>query len=153
MIFCVSNLLHVDAGASNDHTWSWAQVGSVFKDWKTYVYMLIYITGTISLQGVTLFLPSIIADMGTWSKAVAQALTVPPYVLAFVVTLLVAWSSDHFFQRAYHMIGLNLFGMLGFLLLMFLPAGNVVGNYIGACIVTISVNANVAVKVAWFNNN
>jgi hypothetical protein len=51
------------------------------------------------------------------------------------------------------MVCTNIFALLGFLLLMFLPASNVAGNYIAACIVTIGVYANVAVKVAWFNNN
>jgi hypothetical protein len=89
--------LFIDAGASNDHSWSWAQVGSVFTDWKTYIYMAIYITGTSALQGVTLFLPSIVAGMGNWSKPVAQALTVPPYFFAFLVTVAVGWSSGIFF--------------------------------------------------------
>ncbi|KAG2205801.1 hypothetical protein INT47_003984 [Mucor saturninus] len=145
--------LENDAGASNDHSWSWAQVTSVFTDWKTYIYMLIYITGTSALQGVTLFLPSIIAGMGTWSKPAAQALTTPPYFLAFLVTVAIGWSSDKYFERAYHMVAINTVGLVGFLLLMFLPSTNVAGNYVSACLVTISVYANVAVKVAWFNNN
>ncbi|KAI8390043.1 major facilitator superfamily domain-containing protein [Blakeslea trispora] len=145
--------LATDAGASDDHSWSWAQVASVFTDWKTYMYMAIYITGTSALQGVTLFLPSIVAGMGAWSRPVAQALTVPPYFFAFLATVAVGWSSDKFFERAYHMIGINCIGLLGFLLLMFLPSENVAGNYISACLVTISVYTNVAVKVAWFNNN
>ncbi|KAG1139166.1 hypothetical protein G6F37_009941 [Rhizopus arrhizus] len=148
-----ANRLAEDAGASYDHSWSWSQVVSVFTDWKTYMYMAIYITGTSALQGVTLFLPSIIADMGTWSTAAAQAMTTPPYFLAFLVTVAIGWSSDKYFERAYHMICTNIFALLGFLLLMFLPASNVAGNYIAACIVTIGVYANVAVKVAWFNNN
>ncbi|KAG1455756.1 hypothetical protein G6F56_006991 [Rhizopus delemar] len=142
-----------DAGASYDHSWSWSQVISVFKDWKSYIYMAIYITGTIALQGVTLFLPSIVSNLGTWSTPVSQALTTPPYFLAFLVTVAVGWSSDKFFERAYHMVITNIFALVGFLLLMFLPASNVAGNYCAACIVTIGVYANVAVKVAWFNNN
>ncbi|OBZ90025.1 hypothetical protein A0J61_01925 [Choanephora cucurbitarum] len=145
--------LATDAGASDDHSWSWAQVASVFTDWKTYFYMAIYITGTSALQGVTLFLPSIVAGMGSWSRPVAQALTVPPYFFAFLSTIAVGWSSDKFFERAYHMIGINILGLVGFLLLMFLPSENVAGNYVSACLVTMSVYTNVAVKVAWFNNN
>lgn len=51
------------------------------------------------------------------------------------------------------MLATNVVALLGFLLLMFLPTSNVAGNYIAACIVTVGVYANVAVKVAWFNNN
>ncbi|CAF1655418.1 unnamed protein product, partial [Didymodactylos carnosus] len=83
-----------DAGAANDHSFTWAQVRSVFKDWKTYAYMLIYITGTIALQGVTLFLPTIIAGMGQWNTVKTQLMTVPPYAVAFVTTILLSFSSD-----------------------------------------------------------
>lgn len=51
------------------------------------------------------------------------------------------------------MMGLNVIALLGFLLLMFLSSDNIAGNYISACLVTVAVYANVAVKVAWFNNN
>lgn len=150
--FAVNRLAN-DAGAANDHSWSWTQVASVFTDWKTYVYMLIYITGTSALQGVTLFLPSIVAGMGTWSKPVAQALTTPPYFFAFLVTVAIGWSSDKYFERAYHMLALNVLALLGFLLLMFLPASNVAGNYVAANLVTVAVYANVAVKVVMLTQN
>jgi hypothetical protein len=94
--FAASRLVD-DAGASHNHSWSWSQVISVFTDWKTYIYMAIYITGTSALQGVTLFLPSIVAGLGTWSAPAAQALTTPPYFLAFLVTVVVGWSSGRSF--------------------------------------------------------
>ncbi|KAI8339504.1 major facilitator superfamily domain-containing protein [Chlamydoabsidia padenii] len=142
-----------DAGAANDHSWSWAQVNSVFTDWKSWAYAIIYITGTSALQGVTLFLPSIISEMGSWSKAQSQALTTPPYFLAFFATVAIGWSSDRLFERALHMIAINVVGILGFLLLMFIDRSNVAVHYFAACLVTMSVYSNVAVKVAWFNNN
>ncbi|ORZ24380.1 major facilitator superfamily domain-containing protein [Absidia repens] len=142
-----------DAGAANDHSWSWAQVYSVFTDWKAWAYAFIYITGTSALQGVTLFLPSIISQMGTWSKAQSQALTTPPYFIAFFATVAIGWSSDRLFERALHMIAINVVGILGFLLLMFIDHSNVGVHYFAACLVTASVYSNVAVKVAWFNNN
>ncbi|KAI8068056.1 major facilitator superfamily domain-containing protein [Gongronella butleri] len=142
-----------DAGASDDHSWSWAQLVSVLTDWKTWAYSLIYITGTSALQGVTLFLPSIVKDMGTWSSAQAQAMTTPPYALAFVATVALSWSSDKLFERSLHMLFSNAIGMLGFFLLMFIDASNVAVRYFAACLVTMSVYANVSVKVAWFNNN
>jgi sugar phosphate permease len=91
--------------------------------------------------------------MGSWSKAQSQALTTPPYFLAFFATIAVGWSSDRLFERALHMIAINLVGILGFLLLMFIDRSNVAVHYFAACLVTMSVYTNVAVKVAWFNNN
>jgi hypothetical protein len=83
-----------DAGASNNHSFSWSQVISVFTDWKTYAYAVIYICGTIALQGITLFLPTIIHGMGEWTTIQSQLLTVPPYVAAFITILIISRSSD-----------------------------------------------------------
>lgn len=126
---------------------------SVFTDWKSYAYALVYITGTTALQGVTLFLPSIVNNIGHWTKAESQALTTPPYFLAFIATLAIGWSSDRYFERAYHMIGINILAIVGFLLLMLVDHSQLGVHYFAACLVTVSVYANVAVKVAWFNNN
>ncbi len=86
--------LAIDAGASNNHSFSWSQVISVFTDWKTYAYAVIYICGTIALQGITLFLPTIIHGMGEWTTIQSQLLTVPPYVAAFITILIISRSSD-----------------------------------------------------------
>ncbi|KAI9300252.1 major facilitator superfamily domain-containing protein [Cunninghamella echinulata] len=142
-----------DSGPSNDHSFAWPQVVSVFVDWKAYAFALIYISGTTALQGVTLFLPSIVNNIGHWSKAESQALTTPPYFLAFIATLAIGWSSDRYFERAYHMIFINVFAMVGFLLLMLVDHSLLGVHYFAACLVTMTVYANVAVKVAWFNNN
>ncbi|ORY02808.1 MFS general substrate transporter [Basidiobolus meristosporus CBS 931.73] len=145
--------LAADAGVANDHSWSWAQVGSVFKDWKTYAYMLIYITGTIALQGVTLFLPSIVNGLGHWSMVKSQLMTVPPYMAAFVATILLCFSSDHFVERSFHMVFINLVTVAGFLFLLLIHHDAVGIHYFGAVLVTAGVYANVSIKIAWFNNN
>lgn len=46
---------------------------------------------------------------------------------------------DRFFDRAYHMIGINLVGMVGFLLLMFIAEEQVGVRYFAACLSTIAV--------------
>ncbi|KAI8147250.1 major facilitator superfamily domain-containing protein, partial [Fennellomyces sp. T-0311] len=142
-----------DAGNSKDRSFSWAQVISVYKDWKLYVYSFIYLMGATALHGVTLFLPSIIAGMGEWSDAQAQALTTPPYVLAFVTTIAIGRSSDRFFDRAYHMVACNIVGILGFLLLILVPQSNVAAHYAASCLIVAAVYSNTPPKVAWFTNN
>ena len=83
-----------DAGPTKEHTFSWSQVLSIFTDWKTYIYSIIYITGTIATQGITLSLPVIINNLGEWSSVQAQLLTIPPYMAAFFAILIVSRSSD-----------------------------------------------------------
>ncbi len=67
---------------------------SVFTDWKTYVYSIIYIAGLISLQGITLSLPAIINALGEWTPLQTQLMTIPPYMAAFFAILIVSRSSD-----------------------------------------------------------
>ena len=83
-----------DSGPAKKDSFSWAQVLSVFTDWKTYFYAIIYIMGTIGLQGITLSLPVIIKDLGQWTPIQVQLLTIPPYMAAFVAVLVVSRSSD-----------------------------------------------------------
>jgi hypothetical protein len=83
-----------DAGLTKEHKFSWSQVFSVFTDWKTYFYSIIYITGTVALQGITLSLPVIINNLGTWSSVQAQLMTIPPYMAAFFAVLIASRSSD-----------------------------------------------------------
>ncbi|CAF0845388.1 unnamed protein product [Didymodactylos carnosus] len=147
------NRLAKDAGAAGDRSFSWAQVLSVFKDWKTYVYMVIYITGSVALQSITLFLPSIISGMGKWDDIKTQLMTIPPYCVAFITTILLSFSSDHFVERSLHMVFINVISMCGFLILIFVNRQQVFILYFGAILVTAGVYANVLLKIVWFNNN
>ena len=83
-----------DDGAAETHSFSWGQVRSVFTDWKTYVFSLIYITGTIPLQGVSLFLPTLVEDISDWSPLQSQLMIVPPYMAGFIAILILSRSSD-----------------------------------------------------------
>lgn len=46
---------------------------------------------------------------------------------------------DKFFDRCYHMVGVNIFGLAGFLILMFVPHEQVGVHYFAAILVTIAV--------------
>ncbi|CAF3722339.1 unnamed protein product [Adineta steineri] len=142
-----------DAGASNNHSFSWLQVLSVFTDWKTYAYAIIYIFGTITLQGVTLYLPSLIHAMGSSTPVQTQLLTVPPYIAAFVSILIISRSSDYFLERTFHLVFTNLITICGLLILMFVDLQHVYILYMGIIFITCGTYANVSVKIAWFNNN
>ncbi len=83
-----------DAGPTKEDKFSWSQVFSVFTDWKTYFYAIIYITGTVAMQGITLSLPVIIDGLGEWTSVQAQLMTIPPYMAAFFAILIVSRSSD-----------------------------------------------------------
>ncbi len=57
--------------------------------------MKLYFLISAPFSSLSLFIPAIVAGLG-YTSLNAQLMTIPPYAVAYVVTLLVAWSSDHF---------------------------------------------------------
>lgn len=55
----------------------------------------VYFGISTPFSSLSLFTPSITAGLG-YSNLRAQLMTVPPYAVAYVVTVAVSWSADHF---------------------------------------------------------
>lgn len=56
-------------------------------------------------------------------------------------------------ERSLHCVSTNFISLCGFLLLMLIKQENIAGLYAGIILATIGTYSNVAVKIAWFNNN
>ena len=69
-------------------------------DWKTYLYMVIYMGCLTPLYAFSLFLPTIVRGMG-YSGTHAQLLTVPPYACAAVMTIAIGFFADRTRWRGY----------------------------------------------------
>ncbi|CAG8465060.1 16277_t:CDS:2 [Acaulospora colombiana] len=87
-----------------------------FKDWKIYHTMLIKTICGITINSITLFLPTLLYSMG-FDILKSQLLTVPPYLVAMCFSLLVALHSDKVGERPAHVIGPALLAILGFVLM------------------------------------
>lgn len=61
--------------------------------------------------------------------------------------------TDHFYERSFHIVGLNAVSIIGFLALVFFPAQQALGSYIVLCIVVATVYAHVAIKITWIANS
>ncbi|KAG5765319.1 hypothetical protein H9Q72_006616 [Fusarium xylarioides] len=78
-------------------------VWDAFKDWKIWVHMLIA-TGTFTgVYSYSLFLPTIIRDLG-YSSTTAQLMSTPPYLVACFVCVVAGWWADKIQQRGIFMI-------------------------------------------------
>ncbi len=126
--------LRADQQASANHEkfqmkYFWQSV----KDWKTWAFAIVYMGADGSLYAFSLFLPTIIQQLG-YKSTKANLLTVPPYAVAAVVTISVGWLADRSKQRGYCNIGMSLFGIVGFSML--LGSGNphvqYAGTFLGA---------------------
>lgn len=73
------------------------------KDWKIWVHMFITIGVYTGLYSYSLFLPTIIRDLG-YANTTAQLLTVPPYFVACFFCIGAGYLADRLGQRGIFMI-------------------------------------------------
>lgn len=94
----------------------WEYVWSAFKDWQIWVNIFVYwgvsdsstrrIAGDTDgsqivcpLYGISLFLPTIIRNLG-YTSSRSQLLTIPIYITAAIIAVIVAWTSDRVGKRS-----------------------------------------------------
>ncbi|PIL34436.1 MFS general substrate transporter [Ganoderma sinense ZZ0214-1] len=81
------------------HSITWAEAKETLRDYRLYVHYLTYITISVPFSSMSLFSPTIVSGLG-YEGLDAQLFTVPPYAIAFVITVMVAWVSDKYEIRS-----------------------------------------------------
>jgi MFS family permease len=121
-----------------------------FKDWKIWMQSVAYLGILTPLYSFSLFLPSIIAAMG-FSAATSQLLTVPPYVLGCLCTVLGGYYSDKMGKRGVFLFGFCSLASIGYILLIatHIPAAQYIGTFLAAC----GVYPMIPIMVMWNGNN
>ncbi|KAI9293029.1 MFS general substrate transporter [Neoconidiobolus thromboides FSU 785] len=127
-----------------------AQFISAFKDYKTYLYMLCYIGFVCPLYSLALLMPTIVNNMG-FSKVSSFLLTVPPYAIAFFITMASAWNSDRIMERGYHVACSATLALIGFVILV--AASSIPVKYFGVIIATVGIATCLPPTLSWSNNN
>jgi MFS family permease len=108
-----------------------AYVWSALQDWKTYVSMLIYMGPLMPLYSISLFLPTIIANLSFTEKTQIirnQLLSVPPYAGGTVVTIAVGFT-------------------------MLIASTNPGVQYASTFFAVIGIYATIPTTIAWVANN
>jgi hypothetical protein len=147
--------LKLDKQSSAEHEeFKMAYVWTALSDWKTYMGMLIYMGPLMPLYSFSLFLPTIISNMGfttTTSVVKNQLLSVPPYAAATIATVWCAFMSDKQKKRGLWNLILAPIGIVGFLMLITTtkPAVQYAGTFLGA----IGIYATIPIIIAWIANN
>jgi len=120
------------------------------KDWKTYAFSIIYMGTDGSLYAFSLFLPTIIKQLG-YSSTRANLLSVPPYAAAAISTILVGWYADRTRKRGLCNIVMSLVGIVGFIMLISsqTPGVKYAGTFLGA----IGIYPTIANTIAWCSNH
>lgn len=143
--------LKADQQSSAEHEdfkmeYFWASV----KDWKTWLSALIYMGADAPLYAFSLFLPTIIADLG-YKSTRAQLLSVPPYAAAALLTITIGFIADRTRQRGLCNIGVSFLSIAGFSMLLGGQSAKI--RYAGTFLGALGIYPCIANTVAWVSNN
>ncbi|EMF10688.1 MFS general substrate transporter [Sphaerulina musiva SO2202] len=129
----------------------WEEVQIAIKDPKVYISGLIQFCQDILLYGFSTFLPSIISEMG-YNSYETQYLTVPVYAVGGLSFVSLAFLSDRYELRAPFLLFANMFGIIGYILLLVtsLPVGV---RFFATFLCAIAVYTGPGLNLTWLNVN
>lgn len=145
--------LREDAQSSSRHeTMKSAYVWQALGDWKSYLFMVIYAGAAGSLYAFSLFLPTIIKELGMVHSATnVNLLTVPSYVAAAISTIAVGWYADKVKSRGIFNIVMSLVALVGFSMLIGSTQPGV--QYTGTYLAALGIYPTLPNTITWVSNN
>lgn len=107
---------------------------------------------SVSFSSLSLFTPSITNGLG-YSSITAQLMTVPPWACAYIVTLLVAFTSDRYNACSIHASLSMLISAVGFIVSASLPADAFLGRYLCLIVACSGAFACIPPLLGWLTGN
>ncbi|KAJ9609686.1 hypothetical protein H2200_006014 [Cladophialophora chaetospira] len=147
----VYHRLKVDQQASAEReAFKWDYVTASLKDWKTYTSCLIFMGAGGGLYAFSLFLPTILAELG-YKATTAQLMSVPPYAAAALLTVAIGFIADKTRQRGVCAILVSSLGVIGFAILISdAPVGaKYAATFLAAC----GIYPCIPNSLTWLANN
>jgi hypothetical protein len=137
-----------DNDATNNEAFAWANVSSALRDYKCWLYGLGFHTMSLPLYTLSLFLPTIISKLG-YTAAQAQLLTVPPYAVATILTVVVAVLAEKTHKRAPFIIASSSFAIVGYIILLTAPTSKPGVSYLGTIFAAAGIYPSTAIVLSW----
>lgn len=105
---------------------------------------------SLPLYTLSLFLPTIIKDMG-YTSAQSQLLTIPPYALATLFTILIAILSERYARRAAFILFTSSLAIIGYIILLANtnPRARPGVSYVGTFFAATGIYPSVALVLCW----
>ncbi|KAI0730769.1 MFS general substrate transporter [Earliella scabrosa] len=128
----------------------WHYIWRSLLDWKTWVGMLLYMGADGPLYAFSLFLPSIINQLG-YTATPANLLSVPVYVVACIVTCIVGFVADRHGNRGYLCMGCFVVGLAGYIILI--ASRNAALSYFAVYLAACGIYPSIPNIIAWVSNN
>ncbi|KAJ5873034.1 uncharacterized protein N7529_005387 [Penicillium soppii] len=129
---------------------SWEEMRIALSDPKLFFSGVIQFCQDILLYGFSTFLPTILGGMG-YNSLMSNVLTVPVYIWAAIVFIAIAFCSDRYSKFASYIFTANIFGIIGYILL--LTVKNTAVQYFATFLIGITTYTSVGLNVAWLNVN
>ncbi|KAK6515288.1 hypothetical protein TWF506_007633 [Arthrobotrys conoides] len=104
----------------NSGRFDWREVMIALGELQNWLTALMFFSCNVAFSSLPVFLPTIINEMGNTALA-SQALSAPPYVVAFITVILVSYFSDRLHSRSIFVINCALAGAFGYGVLAFAP--------------------------------
>ncbi|OJI96491.1 hypothetical protein ASPVEDRAFT_23500 [Aspergillus versicolor CBS 583.65] len=116
------------------------------------LHYLAYFANNTVMSSLSYFSPTIVKGLG-YTSIQAQLMTVPPWAVGYVISLLLAWSADRFNARGLHVCLAGVLTGTGFLASRLLPAEAYLARY--GCLIVASCGAfpSAAPLTAWVTCN
>lgn len=143
--------LREDMGTADAEKVTRACIWMTCKDWKTWAFSYMYMSGAVGSYAFILFLPIILQDSLHFSSALAFTLATPPAIFSVIVALAISWAADKTHMRGPFVILQCLIGIVGLCMTGFLsaPAPRYVGTFLGEA----GVNSVIVTILAWQSNS
>lgn len=127
-------------------------IKAALKDWKTYLGAAIYSGCDMPLYGFSLFLPTIVNELG-WNTSVvkSQLVSVPPYAAAAILTIAIGYLADRTRQRGLCNVLTSVLGIVGFAMLI--ASTNPQVKYAGTFLAAAGIYPCISNTVTWMANN
>ncbi|RDW68709.1 uncharacterized protein DSM5745_08469 [Aspergillus mulundensis] len=131
---------------------NWKDAKATLRSVRLLMHYLTYLTVATGVASLSYFAPTIIQGLGH-SDLQAQLFTVPPYAIAYPITLLLAWLSDRLQSRGIIAAGSCAMASIAFIVQASLPADAFTARYAFLVIATIGVYGGLPSFNAWIGDN
>lgn len=145
--------LKLDQQSSAEHEeFKMSYFWDAMKDWKMWLGMVMYMGSDMPLYAFSLFLPTIINDLGWATSTVrSQLMSVPPYIVAALFTVFVGWVADRTKQRGICNMSVAMIGVVGFAMLI--GSANPQVQYAGTFLGAFGIYPCISNTLSWVANN
>ncbi|KAJ7221518.1 major facilitator superfamily domain-containing protein [Mycena pura] len=112
----VRSKLKEDGAIQDDEAldgFSWKEVGKAFTSIHVIITGIVFFFGGVVLYSLAYFLPVIIVSLG-YTAAKAQLMSVPPFSVAFVLTMVTSYLADRYQRRGAVAIFASFLAIIGF---------------------------------------